>query len=213
MEVLTTTRRKLTAGQLKRLLFDTKRRRRWYINARIRTQRLSHDPLELGEQLPELGPVIVFAVPPYHGALREDHVIVREAALVAAADIDSKRTAAYDWLKTVSARGIVAIVVIYTLTPDGRDFATMELLEVPWLPEEIKSGDRIRYRGIAHPFPGATAICLNVDGVFEITDIALGPDNTLWWQVHDLQVGDDLYLSGPLLLTAVFLNGDGQPEL
>lgn len=198
-----------TTGQLKRLLFDTKRRRRWFINAQIRAGRLSPDPLKLAEQHPELGPVMVFAAPPYLGAPRQDWYIGWEAALVSASEIDAKREAAYDWIKAVSARGILALVIVYTLGSDG-DFATMEKLKPPWMPETIEPGDRIRYKGIAHAEPGARGISLNVDGVFEITDIVLGLgwSDELWWEIHDLRFGDHLYLSEALLTAATFLNAE-----
>jgi hypothetical protein len=201
--------RPATTGQLKRQLFDTRRRRRWFVNARLRDGRLSADPLELAEQRPELGPVMVFAAPPYRGAPRQDWEIIWEAALVLASEIDAKRQAAYDWIKAVSARGILALVIVYTLGADG-DFATMEKLAKPWMPETVQRGDRIRYKGIAHPAPGARGISLNVDGVFEITDVVLGLgwSDELWWEVRDLRVGDHLYLSEALLTTATFLGHD-----
>lgn len=53
-------------------------------------------------------------------------------------------------------------------------------------------------------------IGLNVDGVFELTDLVPGADvsGELWWEVCDLDVGDTLYLSQALLTTATFLTAE-----
>lgn len=202
-----------TTGQIKRMLFDTKRRRRWFINARILAGRRSTDPLESAEQWSNLGPVIVFASPPYAGALRQEWWIGSEVLLLDAAEIDAKRELAYEWIRSVSARDIAAHLIVYTLTPDKHDFATMEIVLPPWIPTVIEPGARIRYTGIARPQPGARGISLDVNGIFEITDHVLGLDfsGEPWWEMRDLEVGDTLYLSQALLTTATFLKTGALP--
>src|SRR6266576_928970 len=130
------------SDQLKALLFEDQWERQFFIDEWILSDEPSHSmPGEPEEQQPQLGAILVRLDEEEEGAfVFAIPRIVAEFAFIDADVLEAKKDPAYTWVKDVSRRDIFARVFSYRLTDDRRDFETLELLALPWLPSQTSLG-------------------------------------------------------------------------
>jgi hypothetical protein len=192
-----------TTRELKDMLFDDRWHRQFFIEEFIVLDESEHAmPWELDEQRPDLGAVHVLADEPFD--VFDTPAIFAEALFVDRSTLEAKRDQAYAWAREIGARDILPLIVSYTLTSDGRDFATLERLALPWVPDEIAPGMRIDYSGIAYPLPGARGIALTTSGTHEIVDM-IHDGTQVWFAIQHETTGECLHISEPLMSAAAFL--------
>jgi hypothetical protein len=192
--------------RLQDMIFHDEWERRWFIDEWIASDEPTHAmAVALTEQRRELGPIFVRFDEDDDFSTFEDLRIMCEVAFVAAEQIEEKRELAYTWIKTTAARDIHPIVLAFTLTADDADFASLAVLPLPWMPaKQIEPGDRFLYEGTAYPLAGGRAIIVPASGEFEITGVAEDDDGELWFVTRNVDGTEFLYLTGTLLMTAVW---------
>lgn len=197
-----------SAGELADILFESPRHRTSFVRERIVSAGPTwYDEVDGAEQVPELGPVLLdadFAYDTEAGVYRRHRDLIRAAGVfIAASEVEAKRAAALSWARSIAARDIQPLVVVYTLNHNETDFLSLAKLEQHWLPDEISTGDRFSYEGKGYPLP-ARGIALPIRGEFEIVEMFDDAEGIHWFEVHDLETDEHMFLSWPLLLTACF---------
>lgn len=198
----------LTSAELAEILFEDAWHRSAFIQERIASAEFaSYDEVDVAEQVPALGPVLLdadFAYDADAGVYRRHAELIRAAGVfIEASEIEAKREAALSWARKMAARDIQPLVIVYTLNAMQTDFASLTKLDPRWLPQEISTGDRFHYEGKGYPLP-ARGIALQVSGEFEIVEMADDDEGVHWFKVRDLGTGEEMFLTLPLLLTARF---------
>ncbi len=98
-------------------------------------------------------------------------------------------------------------MVAYTVDDDRGDFGTLQELLPPWFPEAINYGDRIAYKGLAYLVPGVDEVTVKAEGEFAIGE-AIADMSGAWYCIEDVDTGDELWVTEPLLYTSCFLTDE-----
>jgi len=117
------------------------------------------------------------------------------------------------WAKETAGRDIYPLVVTYSLTDDGRDFESLEVLPVFEASSDFgQRGTVFLYDGKAYPLATARGVCVHASGRFEICG-AYDYHGEPWFEIRDLATGETLFLSGALLLAVdVLPTEEGVPS-
>ena len=172
--------------------------RRRFVTDRLIAAHPSTDPVEQQIDAAGIGTNIV-----WHDGNHLDAVItfIRES------ELDAKRFEAYKWMWLIWSVGIDCTVVAYTLDDDHGDFETLQELLPPWFPEAINYGDRIAYKGLAYLAPGVDEVTVKAEGEFAIGE-AIADMSDAWYCIEDVDTGDELWVTEPLLYTSRFLTDE-----
>lgn len=123
------------------------------------------------------------------------------------AELPARERDAYCWFRAIWGAGIECTVVAYTLNDDHTDFETLEELLPPWFPDTINYHDRIAYEGPAYLLPGVHDVMVDVHGEFAIGEAFFDLSHS-WYCIEDVETGDELWLTEPLLYTSRFLSDE-----
>jgi hypothetical protein len=185
------------------LLFEDEWECEFFIDEWLTHDKPTHAmPWELEEQRPDLGAVLVRCEESEFFDLLAEPQIRQELLFVPTSHIQARLDAAYDWAKETAARGIHPMLLTYEIDGKG-DFAALETMPLPWVPDPLRPGDSFHYEGTMYPWPW-DGTPVQTTGDFEIGKHHEDVDGQYWFEARNLHNGESLFISETLLLTATF---------